>query len=142
MIELNWTFLVQMVNFLVLMFVLNKILYKPILKILDERDEKIVGGQQRIKKLEEKSQQMLQEYTDRIYEGRVTALEAKNSARKAAEAQANEIIVEARKKAEEMIAQVRLEMAQEVEKAQKDIETELGSMATSIAGRVLGREAL
>ncbi|MCD6570656.1 MAG: F0F1 ATP synthase subunit B [Deltaproteobacteria bacterium] len=142
MIELNWTFLVQMVNFLVLMFVLNKILYKPILKILDERDDKIIGGQQRIKKLEEENQQMLQEYTDKIYTGRVEALEAKNSARKAAEAQANEIIVEARKKAEEMIAQVRLEMAQEVEKAKKDIETELGSMATSIAGRVLGREAL
>ena len=142
MIELNWTFLVQMVNFLVLMFVLNKILYKPILKILDERDDKIVGGQQRIKKLEEENQQMLQEYTDKIYTGRVEALEAKNSARKAAEAQANEIIVEARKKAEEMIAQVRLEMAQEVEKSQKDIETELDSMAASIAGRILGREAL
>jgi len=142
MIELNWTFLVQMVNFLVLMFVLNKILYKPILRILDERDEKIVGGQEKIKQVEEKSQRMFTEYTDRIYEGRVAALEAKNSARKDAEVQANEIIVEARKKAEEMIAQVRLEMAQEVGKAKKDIETELGSMATSIAGRVLGREAL
>ncbi|MEA3221924.1 MAG: F0F1 ATP synthase subunit B [Thermodesulfobacteriota bacterium] len=142
MIELNWTFLVQMVNFLVLMFVLNKILYKPILKILDERDKKIVGGQEEIKQVEEESHRMFAEYTDKIYTGRVEALEAKNSARKAAEAQANEIIVEARKKAEEMIAQVRLEMAQEVEKAKKDIETELGSMAASIAGRVLGREAL
>ena len=59
MIELNWTILIQMVNFLILIFVLNKILYKPVLKVLEERDEKIYGGQQKIKDLEEETRQML-----------------------------------------------------------------------------------
>ncbi len=142
MIEINWTILIQMVNFIVLIFVLNKILYKPILKILEERDERISGGQQKVKELEGAIQGMLKDYTDKIYKGRVNALEAKNVAKKEAVGKANEIINDARKKAEEIILQVRSEIVREVGKARKELESELGSMAASIAKQVLGREVV
>jgi F-type H+-transporting ATPase subunit b len=37
-VDVNWTLIVQLVTFLVLMFILNKILYKPIMAILKERE--------------------------------------------------------------------------------------------------------
>jgi F-type H+-transporting ATPase subunit b len=43
MISLDRTILVQMANFIILVLVLNHLLYKPLLKILDERKEKIDG---------------------------------------------------------------------------------------------------
>jgi F-type H+-transporting ATPase subunit b len=140
MIELNWTILIQMVNFLILIFVLNKVLYKPVLKVLEERDEKIYGGQQKIKDLEEETRQMLKHYTEKIYKGRIDALEAKNVAKKEAVSKTNDIINEARAKAEEITQQVRSEIVQEVGKAKKEIESDLASIAASIAQRVLGRE--
>ncbi len=38
MLDINWTFFLQIANVLVLMFVLQKLLFKPITKALDERD--------------------------------------------------------------------------------------------------------
>ena len=52
----------------------------------------------------------------------------------------NDIINEARAKAEEITQQVRSEIVQEVGKAKKEIESDLASIAASIAQRVLGRE--
>ncbi|MBN2190552.1 MAG: ATP synthase F0 subunit B, partial [Candidatus Aureabacteria bacterium] len=41
MIDLNSTLLVQMVNFLLLILILNFLLYKPVFKIIEKRNKKI-----------------------------------------------------------------------------------------------------
>ena len=140
MIELNWTLLVQMVNFLVLMVVLDKLLYKPILKVLDERDARIAGGQEETKELLEKGDAIFADYTDKIHEAKVDALSVKNAARKEATSQGNGIVDESRKEAEKIIAQIQQEMAVEIDKAKKELEPELQSMAADIAEQILGRK--
>ncbi len=140
MIELNWTLLVQMVNFLVLMVVLDKLLYKPILKVLDERDARIAGGQEATKELLEKGDKIFADYTDQIHEAKVDALGVKNAARKEATSQGNQVVDGARKEAEKIIAQIQQEMAEEVERAKQELEPELQSMAADIAQQILGRK--
>ncbi len=54
MIDLNYTMLIQMVNFLVLIFILNLLLYKPITKIIDERNKKIEDSKSEVESLDEK----------------------------------------------------------------------------------------
>ncbi|HRT46453.1 MAG TPA: ATP synthase F0 subunit B, partial [Desulfomonilia bacterium] len=112
MIELNWTFFVQIFNFLLLMFILNKILYKPILKVLDERDARIVGGQEKAKKLLEESQGILKSYNDKLYGAKIDAMTVKNTSRKQAVDQANMIIEDARRNAETIVLNVQKEMAE------------------------------
>ena len=38
MININETLIVQLINFLVLLFILNKLLLQPVLKLIGERD--------------------------------------------------------------------------------------------------------
>ncbi|MGC9324511.1 MAG: F0F1 ATP synthase subunit B [Desulfomonilia bacterium] len=140
MIELNWTFFVQVVNFLILMFILNKILYKPILKVLDERDERIVGGQQKAKKLTDERENLFREYNQKLYAAKVEAMNIKNASRNQAVEQANAIIEEARKKADEIIIQMQQDMSQEIARVKKELEPELGIMAATIAQQILGRK--
>ncbi len=140
MIELNWTFFVQVANFLVLMFILNKILYKPILRVLDERDERIVGGQEKAKKLIAEGSTIFGKYSQKIQNAKVEALGTKNTARKEASDQANIFIEDARKKAEEIILQIQQDMTREVERVKKELEPELGIMAATIAQQILGRK--
>ncbi len=140
MIELNWTFFVQMINFLILMFILERILYRPILKVLDERDKKIETGQERAKDLLDKSEYMLKDYKERISDAKVEALEIKNSAMREAEEEANRVINDGRKKAEEILEQIRADAERQVEAARKELESEVGSIASSIVNQVLGRE--
>lgn len=140
MIELNWTILVQMINFLVLMFVLNKILYKPILKIIAERDKQVSEGKQQVKELAEKGAGMVALYNDKLQTARVEAMTAKAAARKQSVEQVNAIIEEARKNAEQAILQVRQQVGEEIAAAKRELEPELASMANTIAEQVLGRK--
>jgi F-type H+-transporting ATPase subunit b len=140
LIELNWTFFVQVLNFLVLMFILNKILYKPILKVLDERDERIVGGREKAKELISESDTILSSYNGKLQVAKIEALGTKNTARKEASDEANVIIAEARGKAEGIISQVQQDMAREIERVKKELEPEVSIMAATIAQQILGRK--
>lgn len=140
MIELNFTLLIQAANFLVLIYILNKILYKPILKILDERDERISGGQEKAKKLIEEGQNIFSNYNQKLHNAKIDAIAVKNATRKEAVDQANEIIDEARKKAEEIVLGVQKEMAEEIARVTKELEPELSVMASTIAQQILGRK--
>jgi len=140
LIELNWTFFVQVLNFLILMFILNKILYKPILKVLDERDERIVGGREKAKELIVESDTILNSYNGKLQVAKIDALGTKNTARKEASDQANVIIGEARERAGGIISQVQQDMAREIERVKKELEPEVGIMAANIAQQILGRK--
>lgn len=140
MIELNFTFIIQVINFLVLIFILNKVLYKPVLRILEERDERIAGGQEKAKKLVEEGQAVLDAYNQKLHEAKIDAIGVKNATRKQAVDQANEIIDEARKKAEDIVVDVQKQMAEEIGRAKKELDPELGIMASTIAQQILGRK--
>ncbi len=140
MIELNWTFFVQIFNFLLLMFILNKILYKPILKVLDEREARIVGGQEKAKKLVDESQSILKSYNEKLYSAKIDAMTVKNSSRKQAVDEANVIIEDARRNAETIVLDVQKEMAEEIARVKSELEPEIGVMAGTIAQQILGRK--
>lgn len=140
MIELNFTFFIQVMNFLLLMVILNKILYKPILKILNERDARVGGGQQAARKFIEDGQDLLKSYNQKLYNAKVEAMNTKNAARGAASEQANVIIDGARRQAEQIMDEMQQEMTKEMGQAKKELEPELGVMAATIAQQILGRK--
>ena len=140
MIELNWTFFVQIFNFLLLIFILNKILYKPILKVLDEREARIAGGQEKAKELLDESQSILKSYNEKLYGAKIDAMTVKNSSRKQAVDEANEIIENARRNAETIVLDVQKEMTEEIARVKSELEPEIGVMAGTIAQQILGRK--
>lgn len=140
MIEINFTIIIQALNFFLLVLILNKLLYKPILKVLEEREKRIDGQQQEAKKIIEEGQALLVDYNQKMYNAKIDAMNTKNAARNAASEEANVIISESRKKAEEIISQMQQQMASEMAQAKKELEPELGSMAATIAQQILGRK--
>jgi F-type H+-transporting ATPase subunit b len=140
LIEINFTILIQAFNFFLLLVILNKILYKPILKILDEREQRIDGQQQQAKKIIEDGQVLQSDYNKKLYNAKIEAMNTKNAARNAASEQANGIIDDSRKKAEEIISQMQQQMALELAQAKKELEPELSVMSATIAQQILGRK--
>ena len=140
MIEINFTLLIQAFNFFLLLVILNKILYKPILKILEEREQRIDGQQQQAKKIIEDGQVLKGDYDKKLYNAKIEAMNTKNAARSAASEQANSIIDDSRKKAEEIINQMQQQMVLELAQAKKELEPELSVMSATIAQQILGRK--
>jgi F-type H+-transporting ATPase subunit b len=53
MVEINLTIVIQVVQFLILVFVLNRILFRPISQAIEERDEKISAWEEKTRTLQE-----------------------------------------------------------------------------------------
>jgi F-type H+-transporting ATPase subunit b len=140
LIEINFTILIQAFNFFLLLVILNKILYKPILKILAQREQRIEGQQQQAKKIIEDGQVLQGDYNKKLYNAKIEAMNTKNAARSAASEQANGIIDDSRKKAEEIINQMQQQMVLELAQAKKELEPELSVMSATIAQQILGRK--
>jgi F-type H+-transporting ATPase subunit b len=140
LIEINFTILMQAFNFFLLLVILNKVLYKPILKILEEREQRIDGQQQQAKAIIEDGQVLQGDYNKKLYNAKIEAMNTKNAARSAASEQANSIIADSHKKAEEIISQMQQQMASELAQAKKELEPELNVMSATIAQQILGRK--
>ncbi len=129
--------LAQVINFAILVFLLNRILYKPMKRMLDERKSRIAKGlsdaekaAQELAATEEKVAQLLEKAQAKSQE---IIKESKNSAQ--------EIVSEARLKAESDAKRAVTEAVSEIE-AQKEaslrvIRSEAARLAIDIASKVL-----
>ena len=66
MITMDKTLFIQIINIIILMFLLNKVMYKPVLGILRERSKKMKGTQDEIERFEKTGEDTLREPTFRL----------------------------------------------------------------------------
>lgn len=139
MITMDITLFIQIVNMIVLMFLLNKVLYKPVKKILAERSEKLGGMRGEISKFEKNAALRQEEVNAKMAEasGRAKAAldTARADAQEAGDAKLASIKAEADSAKEKQLATVK----SEIEAAKKGLETEMDGFAGEMAGKILGR---
>ena len=135
-----WTALFTFCNMMITFAVLKKFLFKPVKKMIDDRQAEIDtmyadadATKQKAAELEQEYQQHLQSIRDE----RDTLLrEATARAQKREE----EIVGEARAEATALRAAAEADIAQERKKAVNDLKNEIGGIAVDIAGKVVERE--
>jgi F-type H+-transporting ATPase subunit b len=139
-VDIDLTFVVQLVLFVVFTLLLKPILLDPMLKLFEEREKRIDGAKAQARRIDEKSAGALAKYEAEM-----------NKARAAAGAERDRIRAEGIKREQEILAAVRAATAKTVdegkrsvqaaaEKARTALRAEAGNMARDLATRVLGRE--
>lgn len=134
----------QVVNFLLLLFILKRFLYKPLLKVLEERKQKIADS---LKNAEEIEKKLEQTALDREKKLREAAKDAEEMLKEAAK-NADRIITEAHQKAssdiEKMIKKSEESMNLEREKMNQEIRAELATLVATglekVSGKVLSEK--
>ncbi|MGI9862798.1 F0F1 ATP synthase subunit B [Moorella naiadis] len=134
-----WTFLLQALNLLVIMGLLYVFLYKPIGKILAERENRIEGSLNDAAAAREKAENILVEYQQQLRGARQEAQIILDRAARMAEETRTEIINQARTEAERTLAQARGEIEGEKTKALAAIRSEAANLAVLAAAKVLER---
>lgn len=125
-----WTTL----TFLLLLYVLTKVGWKPVLSMLDEREKKIRESLELAEQAKAVSQQTLAEQTQLLEAARKEAQELLARNRKAAETTRDEIVKKAQSEAEQLIAKARREIDLSRDKALeeiRDLAVELSMQATN-----------
>lgn len=140
MISLDWTLGLQFLNFIILLVVLNKLLYRPLLKVMAERRETITGGHARAKDLEADIDDKMQRYQQQLSEAKAQANSERNELKKAAGVDEAAILSEANGKATTRLQAIKSQVADEADAASKTLKNEAEALAQQIATKILGRD--
>ena len=125
MIDINMTLVAQVLNFLILVLLLNHFAYKPIARVLKEREQKIANSIEKAEADEQAAKRTLAKYEAELL---------------AAQQKAAGIIAAAERSAEEtkeaQIAQTKREIERLKAEAQEDIKREQAASAEKLRGEV------
>ena len=139
MISVDGSLFIQIANFLLLIWVLNRILYRPIRNMLEKRKEKINGLQSSISNCEEGVQKKETAFRDGIKEARAEGLKRKNEMIQAAEEEEKRIIAKINEKAAAELQKIREKVAQDAEAVRLSLLQEVDNFANEIGEKILGR---
>ena len=114
--EVDWiTFILEIINFLVLIWILQRFLYKPVLAVINRRQTEINNTVQEAKQLREEAERLQEQYENRLAEW--------NKEKQAARLVLNQEIEALRTK---RLEEVRAELESERQKAEIVAERRLG----------------
>lgn len=139
MIDIDFAFLIQAINFGILLLVLNILLYKPIRKVLAERQAEIAGAQARTAEVDRDVQEKMALYEARLSEVKAQAAAEREALRKAAQAEESELLDKARKEATDSLAAIKERMAKEAADAKVLLQGQAQLLSLEICEKVLGR---
>lgn len=127
------------VTFLLVLLLLNKFAWKPIIKALDDRAERIHNDIERASQLRSEADTLFQQYQNKLNDLKGEAQEIINEARKDAEVLKNDILEKARKEAEEIRARSRKEIQLAMDSALEEIHRHAVDLSVEITKRVITR---
>jgi len=128
-----------LVLFLILVFVLNRILFRPIGRVLDERQTLIEGAANEARAARRSYETRLAEYEATIRQARAESYKRSEQQRAAAVEERRHLIDAAKQHAHEQIERAKQEIEQQVVQARAALESESRQIAERISRTVLGR---
>jgi len=134
-----WVTLVLIAGFALLVVPMDRVLFRPLFRILDERAERIEGARARAGELESEADALLERYEGEVARTREEAARERRERADRAREEELEAAGEARREAEARLEQARREVGEALEKARRDLRRESEALARLAAERVLGR---
>lgn len=139
MVSIDGSLIIQIVNFIFLIWILNVVLYKPIRKVLIQRKEKIAGLEQKIDTAGKDIKEKDDAFSLGIKEAKAKGLNEKGVLLQEAADEEREIIEKINKKAQADLAEIRAKIAKDVKSVSELLRQELDSFANAICQKILGR---
>jgi F-type H+-transporting ATPase subunit b len=139
MIELNVTFFIQFVNFLITLMVLNLILYRPIRSILKRRAEHLANKLAEVEDFNAQAEQKLASYEEALATARGEAQAVRVSRQEEGYGEETTIVASATKEASSFIGAARQEIASETEAALATLKGKVDEYAKATTGKILSK---
>ena len=131
-------FIAQLINFTIIMVLLNWLMYKPILGMLEKRKKKIQEGLELTEKMRLEFVKMDEKKAKLMEEARGDALKLIDEAKKQAKSEEHVILEETRKKSDDMIEKAKREIAELKLSMDKQVRHEAVALAVEMTKRLLG----
>jgi len=137
MLNFDWTFIALAINFLVLLFLMNVILFKPLLKIFKERDDTVKGNLDAAKDMTNKREESLTALNRDLAEARGKAKETFESLKGEAVSKQKEVHSAAEAEAATILDKARAEIKAEAEKARNALRADVDKFSDEIVRKLV-----
>ncbi len=135
-IELQW-FIVLLVNFLVLIYLLNIILFRPLLRIFKEREESVKGSLDAARDMDRKKEEGLERMNKELSEARQKAKDVFERLREDGLAKQKSLLSDAEGQASAMLQRAREELKAEAEKARASLKADAEKFSDEIVRKLV-----
>lgn len=139
MISINETLLVQLIHFLVLLFVMNRLMLQPLLKLIRDRDEYSTKTKAEIKDIEVKIVQLEEEFVSKGNDARRDAAQERSEMMNEGMAEADGFLSASRKEVTTIRTKADKEVEIEVSKTKPMLEGQAASLVAGIIEKIIGR---
>lgn len=137
---IDWQMLLfQVLGFAVLVWLMAKFVYPPLLKVIDERQEKIEASTKAVQEAEEKASKASDEISKMLKQARQEASEIMITAKEEASALAQQSEARSKQEAERIVASAQDEISKEVLAAKRALHNETIELVASATEKVVGK---
>lgn len=141
LISLNiWHIIVTIANLLLLMLILKKFLWKPVKKIMAERQGQVDTIYKNAEDALDAAERDRKLYDEKLRNAQSEAETIVKAATQRADRLGDEIIANAKTKAEETLKKAEADIEQEKKKAMNDLKNEISEISVQVAENVVKRE--
>lgn len=137
MLEINKWFFVLAANFFVLLFILNFILFRPLLKIFKEREDKVKGSLDAAKEINNRREESIARLNRELAEARNKAKEIFETLKTEGLQKQKEFLSGAEAEASEILDKAGADIKAEVEKARKTLRAEIDKFSDEIVRKLV-----
>lgn len=138
LLRIDWNVVWTIINLLVLFVALRHFLYKPVMKVMDERKKMIDGQIADAENQKKQAGELKAQYAKKLEEAHAESADIMEKARKSAQAEYENRINAADAEAQRIIKDAHKTVELERDKTVADLQSEIAVLAVAAAGKVLG----
>jgi F-type H+-transporting ATPase subunit b len=135
-----WTALFTLLNMVLTFLILKKFLFKPVTKMIDDRQKEIDKLYADANVAKQDAESMRDDYTRKLSEAKETSAQIVAEATQEANRRSDEIIRQARQDADALRQKAGADIDLEKKKALNEVKGDISRIALDIAGKVVERE--
>lgn len=140
--QINWfEILAQLINFFILLFILQKLFYKPVTKAMEQRQENLRKTREEADAEMETAKRLIENYRGKMEKVSEKEEKVLKEAREKAAEEKQELLAKYREEAEEKKKVYMAAVEEEKEKFLKDLRVNLGRQAVAVAEKIMEETA-
>lgn len=140
MLDFDATFFAQILNFIILLFILAKFAYKPLMKVLDARRERVTNDLETAEKTRTEAEALKNQYSRQLSEARSEATAIVEKANKIGQKVHDDFVAQAQAEKEQLIVSAKQTIENEKQQALMEVRSQVITLATEIAGKVVDQK--
>ena len=141
LVDIDATLFIQLAIFLIMLFLLSRLLFRPVIRVIEARRDATEGTMDRAAVLEKEAASLNEKAEAALQDVRTSAGRKRDSLISAASEREREIMTTARDKGRAMVSEMKRKAQSEISDTKSKLEAETAAFASMVAAKMLNRSS-